>query len=186
MSSKANGKTYEKANKKNVKLQDMDTNSIFLSHNSAPTRISLSDDYSLIAAEVARLINPVIETTISKAIDKLQEKNSDISGKLSTHDKLKIFLTSGARIFSDPGEASAFTSQLEKINIGNLVTETKSNSKFSSPPPRIKGGRYMRILAKPNSLMTRYLLKLRPNSGPDLDLHCLLEQVILLTPAKRT
>ncbi|OCT82956.1 hypothetical protein XELAEV_18025491mg, partial [Xenopus laevis] len=87
MSSKANGKTYEKANKKNVKLQDRDTNSIFLSHNSAPTRTSLSDDYSLIAAEVARLINPVIESTISKAIDKLQIKIISISEKLSTHDK---------------------------------------------------------------------------------------------------
>ncbi|OCT94603.1 hypothetical protein XELAEV_18012285mg [Xenopus laevis] len=87
MSSKANGKTYEKANKKNVKLQDMDTNSIFLSHNSAPTRTSLSDDYSIIAAEVARLINTVIETIIGKAINKLQDKISDISGKLSTHDK---------------------------------------------------------------------------------------------------
>ncbi|OCT56176.1 hypothetical protein XELAEV_18000711mg [Xenopus laevis] len=64
-------KTYEKANKKNVKLQDRDTNSIFLSHNSAPTRTSLSD-YSLIAAE---------------AIDKLQIKITSISEKLSTHDK---------------------------------------------------------------------------------------------------
>ncbi|OCU02819.1 hypothetical protein XELAEV_18008589mg, partial [Xenopus laevis] len=199
MSSKANGKTYEKANKKNVKLQDRDTNSIFLSHNSAPTRTSLSDDYSLIVAEVARLINLVIETTISKAMDKLQEKISDISGKLSTYDKrfgeiedtvsqiqeeridslsridslerqtqelkefsqtcqslanlhinfslmyparLKIFLTSGTRIFSDPREASAFTSQLEKKNIGNLVTQTKSNSKFSSPPKDQRWKRY--------------------------------------------
>ncbi|OCT57846.1 hypothetical protein XELAEV_18002936mg, partial [Xenopus laevis] len=193
----ANGKTYKKANRKNVKQQDSDTNSTSLSHKSAPHRSSLSDDYSLIAAEVARLINPVIETTIGKAIDKLQIKISDISGKLSTHDKrfreiedavsqiqdktidslsridslekqnyslflsqkrkefsqtcqslanqyinfslmyparLKIFLPSGAIVFSNPGEASTFTSHLEKKSIGNFVSETTSNSRFSSPP----------------------------------------------------
>ncbi|OCT80128.1 hypothetical protein XELAEV_18026937mg [Xenopus laevis] len=34
------------------------------------------------------LINPVIESTIAKAIDKLQIKITNISEKLSTHDKL--------------------------------------------------------------------------------------------------
>ncbi|OCT97887.1 hypothetical protein XELAEV_18010120mg [Xenopus laevis] len=133
----------------------------------------------LIAAEVARLINPVIETTIGKAIDKLQIKISDISGKLSTHDKrfeeiedavsqiqdktidplsridslekqtqelkLKIFLPSGARVFTDPGEASTFTSQLEKKSIGNLVSDTTSNTKFSVPPKDQRWKRYEKL-----------------------------------------
>ncbi|OCT67193.1 hypothetical protein XELAEV_18038475mg [Xenopus laevis] len=84
MSSKANGKTYKKANGKYGKQQDLDTQK---SQKSAPLGSFLSDDYSLIAVEVARLINPVIEPTIGKAIDKLQNKISNISKKLSIYDK---------------------------------------------------------------------------------------------------
>ncbi|OCT89975.1 hypothetical protein XELAEV_18018590mg [Xenopus laevis] len=87
MSSKANGKTYEKGNRKYGKQQDSDVNSTPLSHKSASSRPLLSEDFSLIAAEVARLINPVIEVTIEKAIGKLQIKISDISNKLFAHDK---------------------------------------------------------------------------------------------------
>ncbi|OCT60738.1 hypothetical protein XELAEV_18046759mg [Xenopus laevis] len=83
MSSKANNKTYEKAKRKNGRQHDLDTNRS-LSHKPTPPRSSLSEDYSLIAAEVARFINPVIESTIGKSIDKLQIKNSNISEKLST------------------------------------------------------------------------------------------------------
>ncbi|OCT55404.1 hypothetical protein XELAEV_18002434mg [Xenopus laevis] len=85
--SKANGRTYEKANRKFRKQQDSDTNNTSLSQKPASLRSALSDDYSLIAAEVARLINPVIESSIAKAIDKIQIKISNISEKLSTHDK---------------------------------------------------------------------------------------------------
>ncbi|OCT94596.1 hypothetical protein XELAEV_18012277mg [Xenopus laevis] len=262
----ANGKTYEKGNRKFGKQQDSDANSTSLSHTSAPLRSSLSDDYSLIAAEVARLINPVIESTISKAIDKLQIKITSILEKLSTHDKrfgeiedvvsqlqddmidsssrlnslenqnrelklklddlenrprrnnlrfinipesfqndslntfisktiplklpqecqsfrierlhridyslflsqkrkefsktcqslanlhfifslmypakLKIFLPSGARIFSDSGEAHTFTSHLEKKNSGNLASVTTSNSNGGSPPKDQRWKRY--------------------------------------------
>ncbi|OCT65707.1 hypothetical protein XELAEV_18041946mg [Xenopus laevis] len=144
MSSKANGKTYEKANKKNVKLQDRDTNSIFLSHNSAPTRTSLSDDYSLIAAEVARLINPVIESTISKEFSKTCQSlaNLHINFVLMYPAKHKIFLPSGARVFSDPREAHTFVSHMEKKNSRNLALVTPSNSKCGSPPKDQRWKRY--------------------------------------------
>ncbi|OCT85214.1 hypothetical protein XELAEV_18023378mg [Xenopus laevis] len=160
MSTKANSKTYDKANKKNGKQQDFDTISTS-SRKPASPKSSLSDDYSLIAAEVARLINPVIETTISKAIDKLQIKISNISEN-SLHmikylefsktcqslanlhvnfsllypDKLKIFLPSGARVFSDPGEAFTFISHLKKKNGGNFAPVS------GSPPKDQRWKRY--------------------------------------------
>ncbi|OCT94522.1 hypothetical protein XELAEV_18012195mg, partial [Xenopus laevis] len=161
MSSKANGKAYEKANKKNLKLQDRDTNSIFLSHNSALTRTSLSDDYSLIAAEVARHFNPVIESTIRNKILIFQDYSLLLSQKRKEFSKtcqslanlhinlallypakLKIFLPSGARVFSDPREAHTFVSHMEKKNNGNLALVTPSNSKCGSPPKDQRWKRY--------------------------------------------
>ncbi|OCT57424.1 hypothetical protein XELAEV_18003493mg [Xenopus laevis] len=177
MSSKANGKTYERINRKNGKQQDSDTNNTSLSHKSASSRPSLSEDYSLIAAELARLLNPVIEATIEKAIDKFQSKISEISVKLSAHDKrfgeientvsqiqdetfdsitriekefsktcqslanlhikfslmypakLKNVMPSGARIFSDPREAYAFVSLLEKKSFGKFPSDSAPNLK---------------------------------------------------------
>ncbi|OCT58782.1 hypothetical protein XELAEV_18001734mg [Xenopus laevis] len=187
-STKANSKTYEKPNKKNGKQQDFDTNSTS-SYKPASPKFSLSDDYSLIAAEVARLINPVIETTISKAIDKLQIKISNISEKLSTHDKrfdyslllsqkrkefsktcdslanlqvnfslmypakLKIFLPSGARVFSDPGEAYTFTYHLEKKKSGNFAPVTHLTQR-AALPQKIRDGGDMIFLDNLNFQMT--------------------------------
>ncbi|OCT96158.1 hypothetical protein XELAEV_18013841mg [Xenopus laevis] len=136
MSSKANGKTYEKRNKKFGKQQDSDANNTSLSHKPAPPRLSLSDDYSLIAAEVARLINPEFSKTCQILA------NLHVNFSLLYPAKLKIFLPSGARIFSDPGEAHTFTSHLEKKNSGNFAPVTTSNSKSGSPPKDQRWRRY--------------------------------------------
>ncbi|OCU00979.1 hypothetical protein XELAEV_18006758mg, partial [Xenopus laevis] len=147
--SKANGRTYEKANRKFGKQQDSDTNNTSLSQKPASLRSALSDDYSLIAAEVARLINPVIESSIAKAIDKIQIKITNISEKLSTHDKRfgeiedvvsqlqDDMIDSSSKlnsIFGDPGEAHTFTSHLEKKNSGNFASVTTSSN--IGPPPK--------------------------------------------------
>ncbi|OCU00260.1 hypothetical protein XELAEV_18006036mg [Xenopus laevis] len=139
MSSKANSKTYETINRKNGKQQDSDanTNSTSLSHKPAPPRSSLSDDYSLIASEVARHINPEFSKSCQS------RANLHIHFSLMYPAKLKIFLPSGVRVFSDPGEAHIFTSHLERNNSGNLAPGTTlSNSKIGSPPKYQRWKRY--------------------------------------------
>uniref|UniRef100_A0A1B8Y4Y0 Uncharacterized protein n=1 Tax=Xenopus tropicalis TaxID=8364 RepID=A0A1B8Y4Y0_XENTR len=87
MASKTNVKTYEKGYRKNGKQQDSDASNISLPHKPTSPKTPLTEPHSLIAAEVARLINPGIEVTIEKAIDKLQINITNISEQLINHEK---------------------------------------------------------------------------------------------------
>uniref|UniRef100_A0A1B8Y9V7 Uncharacterized protein n=1 Tax=Xenopus tropicalis TaxID=8364 RepID=A0A1B8Y9V7_XENTR len=109
MASKTNVKTYEKGYRKNGKQQDSDASNISLPHKPTSLKTPLTEDYSLIAAEVARLINPVIEVTIEKAIDKLQINIINIFEQLSNHEKrldefdltdYSLFLSQKSKVFS--------------------------------------------------------------------------------------
>ncbi|OCT64561.1 hypothetical protein XELAEV_18045660mg [Xenopus laevis] len=102
-----NGRTYEKRNKsKFFKKTDQDFMSTPLSSsprkNIPITEGSNGDnllitegsngDKLLIASEVARLLNPLIKSTIEKSLDKLYLKNNMISEKLEGHTKKMVEL----------------------------------------------------------------------------------------------
>ncbi|OCT86412.1 hypothetical protein XELAEV_18020095mg [Xenopus laevis] len=72
MATRFNGKTYEKAHKKSLKSLESDSSIPRHSQEIPSQKSDTREDYSLIAEEVARLINPVIESTINTAVDKLQ------------------------------------------------------------------------------------------------------------------
>ncbi|OCT61940.1 hypothetical protein XELAEV_18047973mg [Xenopus laevis] len=68
MAAKFNGRTYEKSHKKNSRLLDTETSKSWQSQKSLSQKLDSGKDFSLIANEVARLINPVIEMAINKAV----------------------------------------------------------------------------------------------------------------------
>uniref|UniRef100_A0A1B8Y7V1 Uncharacterized protein n=1 Tax=Xenopus tropicalis TaxID=8364 RepID=A0A1B8Y7V1_XENTR len=134
MASKTNVKTYEKGYRKNGKQQDSDASNISLPHKPTSLKTPLTEDYSLFAVEVARLINPVIEVTIEKAIDKLQINITNIFEQLNqpreTIQKVKMLDLEGKRIliFQD---YSFFLSQKRKEFSKVCQALINSNINFS-------------------------------------------------------
>ncbi|OCT72064.1 hypothetical protein XELAEV_18035042mg [Xenopus laevis] len=172
MSSKAHGKTYEKTNRKYGKQQDSDTNSTssqksspLRSSLSDDYSLIAAEVARLINPVIEFTIDKAVDKLqikISSILEKLsiQDKrlreiedaefskscqslaNLHINFALMYPAKLKIFLPSGARVFSDPEEAHSFTSHLEKNNSGNPASVTTSISKFGSPPKDQRWKRY--------------------------------------------
>ncbi|OCT57214.1 hypothetical protein XELAEV_18003859mg [Xenopus laevis] len=87
MSSKFMGKTYEKQGKKTTKLQGPSSPLLCQPQKMIPHNSDADQEHALIAAEVARLLNPVIEQSIDKATGKLQMEISKISEHLGATTK---------------------------------------------------------------------------------------------------
>ncbi|OCT55906.1 hypothetical protein XELAEV_18000516mg [Xenopus laevis] len=150
MASKFMGKTYEKQSKKNAKQLAPNSPILCQSQKMLSQDSVAVQEHASIASEVARLLNPVIEQSINKAIAKLQIEISKISQHLDYSvflsqkrkefsnscqqlvslginfallypAKLKKILPSGPRIFGYSSEAQRFVEQLVKHKNNNSL-----------------------------------------------------------------
>ncbi|OCT97363.1 hypothetical protein XELAEV_18009583mg [Xenopus laevis] len=115
MSSKFMGKTYEKQCKKNTKQLVPNAPISCQSQRMFSQDLIAEQEHTSIASEVARLLNPVIEQSIDKAIGKLQLEISKISQQLGSHDKKFSELKSTvSSIYDDSFRAQRKIESLEK------------------------------------------------------------------------
>ncbi|OCT75376.1 hypothetical protein XELAEV_18030555mg [Xenopus laevis] len=133
MATRFNGKTYEEAHKKSLKSLESDSSIPRHSQEIPSQKSDTREDYSLIPKEVARLINPVIESTINTAVEKLLLEIGKISQQLGCHDK-KFSELESVVSSDDSNKMQKKTDQLENkmqdllLKVDNLENRARRNN----------------------------------------------------------